>query len=175
MMDRASDAGGKADWLYKLQNGVTREGVFKGFCDSAEFTNVCKTYGVTRGTIAVGQQRDANPGLTTFVARLYTKALGRQYETAGLNTWCGRINRKEWKLDDVATTGFFHSPEFLNKKLNNSDYVKTLYRTFFDREYDQSGYDYWMAKLARGTSRDEVLRGFSRSAEFANLKKTYGL
>lgn len=175
MMDRASDAGGKSDWLYKLQNGVTREGVFKGFCDSAEFTNVCKTYGVTRGTIAVAQQRDVNPGLTTFVARLYTKALGRQYETAGLNTWCGRINRKEWKLDDVATTGFFHSPEFVNKKLNNSDYVKTLYQTFFDREYDQSGYDYWMAKLARGTSRDEVLRGFSRSAEFANLKKTYGL
>ena len=94
---------------------------------------------------------------------------------AGLNTWCQRVNSKEWKLDDVSTIGFFHSPEFLNKKLSNSDYVKILYQTFFDREYDQTGYDYWMGRLNQGTSRDEVLRGFSNSQEFTNLKKSYGL
>lgn len=175
MMDRPSDAQGKADWVYKLKNGVSREGVFKGFCDSAEFSNICKNYGVTKGTITVGEQRDVNPGLTTFISRLYTKALGRDYEVAGLNTWCQRVNSKEWKLDDVSTIGFFHSPEFLNKKLSNSDYVKVLYQTFFDREYDQTGYDYWMGRLNQGTSRDEVLRGFSNSQEFTNLKKSYGL
>lgn len=175
MMGRDSDAQGKADWLYRMENGLGREGVFKGFVDSVEFANLCNSYGIIKGTIEPGEMRDRNPGLTAFVSRLYTKALGRKYETAGLNDWCGRILGGAWSVDDVATTGFFNSREFYNRNLSDSEYVKVLYRTFFDREYDQDGYDYWMEKLAGGTGRNEVLKGFSGSREFANLKKSYGL
>ena len=175
MMGRPSDAAGKADWLYKLENGVGREGVFKGFADSTEFDIICNSYGIIRGTITVSEGRDKNTGLTTFVARLYTKALGRQYEVAGLNDWCDRIISGRWTINDVSTTGFFNSQEFYNRNLSNSEYVKVLYRTFFDREYDQGGYDYWMEKLAAGTNRNEVLKGFANSQEFANLKKSFGL
>ncbi len=175
MMGRASDAGGKADWVNKLENGVGREGVFKGFADSTEFNNICNEYGIDRGSITVSEGRDRNTGLTTFVARLYTKALGRQYEVAGLNDWCNRICDGTWSINDVSTTGFFNSQEFMNKNLGDSDYVKTLYQTFFDREYDQAGYDDWMSKLKSGTSRNDVLMGFCNSQEFANLKKSYGL
>lgn len=175
MMNRASDAAGKADWVYKLNNGVGREGVFRGFAESAEFNNICNDYGITRGNIAVSEGRDKNPGLTTFVARLYTKALGREYEVTGLNDWCDRITKGQWSINDVSTTGFFNSPEFLAKNLSDDEYVKVLYRTFFDREYDQAGYDDWMNRLANGTSRDEVMLGFANSREFANLKASFGL
>ena len=175
MMGRNSDAAGKKDWVYKLKNGVTREGVFKGFADSAEFNNICNSYGITRGTIAVAQGRDRNPGLTTFVSRLYTKALGRQYEVAGLNDWCNRILDGQWTINDVSTTGFFNSQEFINKNMSDSEYVKTLYLTFFDRAYDQAGYDDWMNQLANGVDRNTVLQGFANSSEFANLKKSFGL
>lgn len=175
MMGRSSDAAGKADWIYKLQNGVGREGVFKGFADSEEFNNICNSYGIIRGETVVGEARDKNPGLTTFVARLYTKALNRKYEIAGINDWCNRILSGAWSINDVSTTGFFNSDEFYNRNLNNSEYVKVLYRTFFDREYDQAGYNDWMNRLANGTSRNEVMLGFANSREFANLKKTYGL
>ena len=175
MMGRASDAGGKSDWLYKLKNGVTREGVFKGFSDSTEFDNICNSYGIERGSIAVGQARDANPGLTTFVSRLYTKALERDYEDAGLNYWCEKINSRKWSINDVSTTGFFNSPEFMNKNTSNDQYVTILYHTFFDREPDQAGYNDWMGRLSRGVSRNEVLQGFANSPEFANLKKSFGL
>ena len=175
MMGRPSDAAGKADWVYKLNNGVGREGVFKGFADSTEFDNICNSYGITRGTITVSEGRDKNTGLTTFVARLYTKALGRQYEVTGLNDWCDRILSGRWTINDVSTTGFFNSQEFYNRNLSNEEYVKVLYRTFFDREYDQSGYDYWMAKLGSGMHRNDVLKGFANSQEFYNLKKSYGL
>ncbi len=175
MMGRGSDAAGKADWLYKLENGVGREGVFKGFADSVEFDNICNSYGIIRGTTTVTEGRDKNPGLTTFVARLYTKALGRQYEVAGLNDWCNRITSGSWSINDASSIGFFNSQEFYNKNLSNDEYVKVLYRTFFDREYDQEGYDYWMNRLASGTSRNEVLMGFANSREFANLKASFGL
>ena len=177
MMGRASDAGGKADWVYKLNNGVGREGVYRGFAESMEFNNICNDYGIIRGSLNVNQLegRDKNPGLTTFVARLYTKALGRQYETAGLNDWCNRITSGQWSINDVSTIGFFTSPEFLAKDVSNDEYVKILYRTFFDREYDQAGYDDWMNRLAKGTSRNEVMLGFANSREFAELKASFGL
>lgn len=174
-LDRASDAAGKSDWEYKLDNGASRYGVFMGFSNSIEFDALCQSYGIDRDDAKAHEGRDRNLGLTTFVSRLYTKALGRGYDIDGLNTWCNRVCDKEWSIMDVSTTGFFNSPEFINKKLDNSDYVKVLYETFFDREYDQTGYDYWMDQLKNGKSRNEVIRGFANSQEFSNLKKSYGL
>lgn len=175
LMGRASDTVGKADWLKKMESGLGREGVLKGFIGSAEFAGLCSSYGIKKGTIRVIEPRNENPGVTAFISRLYTKALGRTYETEGLNDWCGRILLKTWTLDEIATKGFFHSQEFYNRNLSDDEYVKVLYQTFFDREYDQAGYDYWMSKLAGGMKRDEVLKGFASSLEFANLKKAYGV
>ena len=50
LMGRASDAPGKADWLKKLDEGITRDEVFAGFANSVEFANICKTYGIDKGT-----------------------------------------------------------------------------------------------------------------------------
>ena len=175
MMGRASDEGGKQDWLYKLKNGVTREGVFKGFSNSTEFDNICKSYGIERGNVAVGQARDINPGLTTFVSRLYTKALERDYEEQGLNYWCAQISSGKWTINDASTVGFFNSQEFINKNTTNDEYVTILYHTFFDREPDEAGYNDWMGRLEKGVSRNDVLQGFANSPEFANLKKSFGL
>ena len=176
MMNRASDAGGKAYWLERLAAGVSREGVYKGFAESAEFTNICASYGIERGSIAVHEGRDLNTGLTMFVSRLYTKALGRTYDVNGLNDWCNRIAGDSWSITDASTIGFFNSQEFLNKNLSNEEYVKVLYRTFLDREYDKAGLDDWVNRLNTGqASRNEVLRGFSNSTEFANIMRQYGL
>lgn len=50
LMGRASDAPGKADWLKKLDDGMTRDQVFEGFVNSVEFDGICKTYGIDRGS-----------------------------------------------------------------------------------------------------------------------------
>lgn len=176
MLDRNADAGGKAYWLGCMQSGVTREGIFKGFAESKEFNDLCAFYGITRGTVKKVQGRDRNPGLTSFVARMYTKALGRGYDISGLNDWCDRILDKKWTVTDAATIGFFHSQEFLNKNLSNAEYIKVLYRTFLGREYDIQGYYDWLNKLDSGAmTRDQVLQGFSNSQEFRNIMKEYGL
>lgn len=176
MMDREYDEGGKEYWVKRLEAGVSREGVYRGFAESQEFTQICGAYGIERGNVSVRENRDRNTGLTMFISRLYTKALGREYDIKGLNDWCGRICDRTWNVTDVATKGFFESQEFLNKNLDNEEYVKVLYRTFLDREYDAEGLKDWTDKLDSGVmSREEVLRGFSYSEEFAIIMKEYGL
>ena len=75
----------------------------------------------------------------------------------------------------VSTEQFFHSKEFEQKGLSDEEYVKVLYRTFFDREYDQTGMDYWLGQLAAGKDRDFILNEFALSKEFAQVKAAYGL
>lgn len=109
-----------------------------------------------------------------YVARIYTKALGRKAEPAGLNYWVGEINAKRRTSVQVAEE-FFFAPEFVNKKLSNTEYVKVLYRTFMGREYDKGGLDYWVARLNKGESRKSVLEAFAGCPEFQKIVKSFGL
>ena len=51
MMDRPSDEGGMAYWMNNIFNGMTRKQVLSGFINSAEFTGICKDYGIERGSL----------------------------------------------------------------------------------------------------------------------------
>ena len=61
LMGRASDAGGKANWLNCLANGMTRDEVFEGFVNSAEFDNICKQYNIDRGTYTATKKGTYDP------------------------------------------------------------------------------------------------------------------
>lgn len=174
LMDRASDPVGKAQWVGYLDGGTSRLGVFRGFAESVEFTNICTAYGIERGNAEGVAGRDLNPGLTAFVARLYTQALGRSYDDS-IDMWCTLINNGEWSINRVSTEGFFDSAEFVNKGLNDEEYVKVLYNTFLGREADGGGLAFWVEQLQAGMSRTEVLSGFSESVEFAGIKAGFGL
>lgn len=173
-LDREADAGGKEDWGEMLSHGVSRLYVFRGFAESAEYSGICAQYGLERGTVTLTEGRDLNPGVTMFVYRLYEKALGREAEIEGLNDWAGKIARGEMTAETVAKN-FFKSEEFLNKGLEDKEYIQVLYQTFMGREYDEEGLYYWEAYLTEGYTRDEVLEGFSRSEEFRQIMASYGL
>jgi hypothetical protein len=53
MLDRGSDAKGKANWINYLDQGYSRKYVLSGFVGSSEFINLCKKYGVTGGSITI--------------------------------------------------------------------------------------------------------------------------
>lgn len=109
-----------------------------------------------------------------FVTRLYSKALNRKPDTAGLNDWVSQLKSGRAQGARVAQ-GFIDSVEFKNRKLSNKDYITVLYRTFFDREPDKGGLSYWMDALDDGLSRLYVFRGFAESNEFSVLCQKFGI
>jgi hypothetical protein len=179
MMDRTPDSKGKANWVERLNNGVSRAGVFKGFAESAEFTRVCESYGIAHGNVNQQwlEERDKNFGVTMFVARCYTKALNRNYDVSGLNSWCAKINSSSSKKATAiqVAKSFLKSTEFKRRNLSNSAYVDVLYQTFLGRAADSKGKASWLSKLNSGVSRDTVMAGFYNSREFTEIMAGYGI
>lgn len=173
-LDRKPDNSGKEYYLDMLSNGVSRQFVYKGFAESPEFDQICSDYGIERGTVILNESRDQNPKLTMFVYRLYDKALGRKAEIAGLNYYCQEIKGR--RVTPVqAAQNFIFSQEFINKKLDDAEYVKVLYRTFMGREYDQNGLSYHLERIKSGVTREDILFGFAYSPEFKNIIAGFGL
>ena len=176
MMDRNSDPEGMQYWLDMMEDGVSRTWVFSRFAASKEYTNICKNYGITKGDAVLTEGRDRNYGATQFIARLYTKALGRKYDVEGLNYWCNGLLDGHFTAAEIASTQFFHSKEFRDKNLGDREYLEVLYRTFLGREYDEDGMEYWLNKMrVNGMTRDEVLYCFANSKEFKGIMAKYGL
>ena len=115
-----------------------------------------------------------------FVRRFYKEVLGRNQaqidaDTAGIANWTNALINGTKSGGEVAY-GFVTSPEFTNRDLNNADFLKTMYRAFFDREPDDDGYKGWYDKLQSGqVSREQVVAGFCNSGEFNTLCQKYGI
>ena len=110
----------------------------------------------------------------SFVTRFYVQCLGRQPDIEGLNEWVGRLLNGS-KTGADAAEGFVFSEEFTGRNHSNEIFVTILYRAFFDREPDATGYKAWLERLAGGMSRKSVLDGFLKSQEFAGLCNSYGI
>ncbi|MBQ6246095.1 MAG: DUF4214 domain-containing protein, partial [Kiritimatiellae bacterium] len=140
---------------------------------------ICNDYGIVRGNVdpARLEERDKNRGVTMFVARCYTKALNRDYDVKGLNSWCAKINSSSTKKATAiqVAKSFLNSNEFKRRNLSNSAYVDVLYRTFFDRNPDTNGKKKWLGQLDSGVGRDKVMASFYNSKEFATIMAGYGI
>lgn len=172
--DREADAEGKLYWLLYLWAGGSRQSVLCGFVNSQEFSNLSDSFGIARGTLQEDGRAIYNPGVRSFVLRMYTKALNRNGETTGVEDWTNHINTGVMSAETVAKS-FFGSEEFLNRGLSDEGYVETLYQTFMDRVSDEEGKIYWLNRINGGMSREQVLEGFSRSVEFHEIMARYGL
>ena len=116
----------------------------------------------------------AETGAAGFVERLYTVALGRSSDPNGQAAWTNTLTSGENTGADVAR-GFLYSSEFLNRDVSDEDFVRVLYRTFFDREGEEAGVNSWVAALAGGASKEDIIEGFINSTEWANLCLRYGI
>ncbi len=174
MLGRASDPSGKTHWLDILDSGCSRRYVLSRFIASTEFSGICATYGVKPGSVELTEARDQYIGATKFVTRLYRTALKRNPDVDGLNHWVGLIGTKKTTPYDVAER-IVKSQEFQNHNYSNEEYVTILYNSFLDREPDPSGYEHWLKRLATGSTREDILRGFAYSKEFKELAAKYGL
>lgn len=99
---------------------------------------------------------------TAQVYRLYTAALGRKPDQAGLDYWCS-VRFAGTSLKDIARS-FTESEEFVRKYGATTDeqFIALLYQNVLHREPDAAGYEYW---LASKLDRIDILLEFSESAE----------
>ncbi|MCQ2533596.1 MAG: DUF4214 domain-containing protein [Clostridia bacterium] len=173
--DREPDEFGFEYWVERLENGESREEIFAGFANSLEFYMLCVDYNVVAGYYVVGVPNDQQGGVNCFVARLYTICFDRLPDMGGHAGWVLKLINGEVS-GSTAAYGFVFSPEFTNLKLDNTNFVKYMYRAFFGREADNGGLDYWVSQMEAGTaSQTDVFNGFTGSAEFINLCASYGI
>lgn len=111
------------------------------------------------------------------IADYYQTILSRSPDEGGLGYWTNEALRlKDLSVDvneafRVMAGQFFNSPEYLGRNTSNTQFVTDLYRTFFRREPEAGGRDYWAAELGAGVPRDIVMFNFLFSDEFANYTR----
>ena len=113
-------------------------------------------------------------GISAFVTRLYTIALRRSADPEGHAFWVRSITSGENTGADIAR-GFLYSNEFLDRDLSNEEFVRILYRTFFDREADDGGLESWTNALDGGADKKDIIEGFINSSEWSNVCLRFGI
>lgn len=130
--------------------------------------------GLALSNQSMKQAYAANADVSDFVTRLYTIILDREPDENGLSDWVERLNNGTFTGVDVSQ-GFILSDEFLAKDIPNEDFVKIMYRTFFDREADAPGLETWVGFLERGYMKKFIYAGFANSDEFQTICDDYGI
>jgi hypothetical protein len=169
MDDDDDDDGMPDDWeeTYGLDPLFDDAG---GDPDGDEITNIEEYENGTNPKVA-----DILPSsVEDFVTRFYKLCLDRNPDPNGLNAWAVSLIAGDLAGSDVAH-GFVFSPEFLEKRNTDDEFLRILYEAFFNRQPDSAGRQGWLDALKRGASREDVLNGFIYAREFADLCDEYGI
>ncbi|MCR4896894.1 MAG: DUF4214 domain-containing protein [Lachnospiraceae bacterium] len=178
---REPDQAGYEHWLNMLNRGSKRKVVLAGFINSPEFANTCADYGIRQGHMDLTPEdletddsvyRDK---VLDFIRRMYLVALNREGEEWGVYMWTEKIMIGEVSVQDVASYGFYMSPEYQNRNRADTEFITDLYEGLFDRTPDLSEIYHWLYRLEQGESRESVIYGFTRSEEFSNMLASFGL
>jgi len=109
-----------------------------------------------------------------FVERLYKVALGRDSEPEGKAFWIEKVQNGEY-TGGYCALFFLTGPEFLEKKTTDEEFMSTVYATFFDREPEPAGLEFWLKYLKDGGDRKSVVENFVDSKEWCNLCAKYNV
>jgi hypothetical protein len=117
----------------------------------------------------------AGTGERSLVTHFYRAILRRapdgpgkafwEAEAARLQSIGANINEAWYALAQF----FFFSAEYATFNRDNTGFVTDLYVTFFNRQPDGGGLNFWVAELASGVPREVVLAAFMFSTEFRNF------
>ena len=107
-----------------------------------------------------------------YLTQIYNASFKRLPDPDGLRYWIE--NFSSGKDDERAVaSSFLASSEFKERygeNVSNESYVNTLYINVLGRDYDSSGYAYWLGNLNNGVeTKYELLLGFSESLENKGL------
>jgi ELWxxDGT repeat protein len=114
-------------------------------------------------------------GEKSLVTHYYESILRRVPDSAGKTFWEGEASRVTSIGANVNETWFamamtfYFSPEYTAFNRSQTEYLRDLYNTFFNRPADDAGLAYWSSQMDAGMSREAALTSFMFSQEFSNF------
>ena len=169
LLNRNAESGGRTHWVDLLKSGLPREDIFSGFVNSKEFTDLCTQYGIVRGTYTP----PAGGVIKMFVTRLYREMLGRDPDSAGLNSLTNNI--LNGATGAFAASRVLFSAEMDRRNLSNGDYVEVLFKSLYNRSSTALEKNALVEQLNRGTSKFEIYAGFIKSNEFIRQCRNFNI
>ncbi|MCR5617132.1 MAG: DUF4214 domain-containing protein, partial [Clostridiales bacterium] len=113
---------------------------------------------------------EAIGGTGDFIHRLYYFTFGREPDASGYDYWYELLYNYKITGADAAKS-FLLSPEFASMNYSDEEYVRVLYKVFFDRDCDSdpNGKAYWLGLIeAKTISRADAVGFFVDSQEWAD-------
>ena len=129
----------------------------------------------SKPTNAPANSTDPKDQIRAFVERLYTEVLGRDPEKEGADFWYNELY--SFKVTGAqAGLDFVLSKEFKSRNVSDDEFLNIMYATFFDREADADGFNYWKNLLKSGdASRETVAKCFINSQEWSDICAVFGI
>lgn len=149
-------------WLVNFDAGQTRAQVVTGFSEGREFKN--KT--AADSNLFTVERTAAE--WSDEIYRLYQATLAREPDEGSFKGWAEALSSGT-ELS-AAAGGFVNSREFQNVygSLTDGEFVDRLYQNVLGRGASQTEIDGWLDVINGGSSRADVVLGFSQSREFRN-------
>ena len=154
--------------------------VFAGWSGACSGSGTCVvTMDAAKNVTATFALENSDPA-TTLITHYYVSILEREPEEEGLAFWKDQIAEKQAKDEDVKpvframAAFFFFSEEYIGRNTTNIQFLTNLYLTFFQREPDDEGLEFWLVKLVGGMSRNQAMQGFLFSPEFTSFMEDLG-
>ena len=165
--DCDSDPSGKEYWLNLITSKkITRADAVGFFVDSQEWADTCALGGIRSGTSFVPKINVyPNISVKSFTERLYKTALKRDVDYPGMAYWAVLLASHRITGEEVGLQ-FFISKELQDQNISDEEFINRLYLTFMGRKGESDGISYWKDLLQKGTSRESVVLGFTRSQEY---------
>lgn len=174
-MGREPDDQGYSYWCGLMNNGQSRENVFAGFANSAEFNELCSSYGITAGFFSTAYPVDNLNKVNLFVERLYNICFGRIGDQSGQSYWVEGLLSGKLSGSDCAAN-YVMSAEYESMSLSDQMYIKNLYKALLGREADEEGLNYWLSQMNnKDDGRYFIFCSFANSAEFKDICASYGI
>lgn len=152
VLGRPADNAGLSYWIEKLNTGLPRGALMVGFSESPEY-------------IQQTQTSRPIPAPAGEIQRLFSAYFNRPADDGGLEFWMQQ--RSTGRTLESISEYFSTSSEFNSSygQLSDAQFVDLVYDNVLGRPPEPSGRNYWIGQLSAGTSRGELMTGFSESAE----------
>jgi len=149
LLGRTADDAGVQYWTQRMQSGLTDQQLEAQLAASDEFF-----------TTAGG-----NVNQVDWIDAVYKLLLGRTADPGGEKYWSGRL------------TALLHSEDAIDARLqvalgiagsqeNNTNLINADYAHYLGRATDPGGLAYWLQQFAAGATNEDVIAGFTGSAEY---------